>query len=77
MATSYSTHFDFPLLEAGSDGWDAVINGMIMYMDRLMAEARNPLIWDDDGDDYLLLNASGKKATTEVLTYDGEVLLYA
>ncbi|GAG08236.1 unnamed protein product, partial [marine sediment metagenome] len=45
-------------------------------VDRLLAEARNPLIWEDDGSDYLLLNSTGKKTTTELLTYDGEPLFY-
>lgn len=98
MAISYTDNFGFPLLDSGSDGWDAVINGMLVDMDRAMAETRNPLIWDDtivlgklelelaearnpliwesDSDDHLLLNDSGKETTTEVLTYNGEVLLY-
>lgn len=69
MATSYTTYFNFPMLEAGSDGWDAVINGMIVTIDKLLAEARDPLIWDD--------NTSGRIDGSEVLTYDGEVLLFA
>jgi len=76
MAISYTDNFNFPLLDSGSGGWDATFNGMLVDMDRLMAEARNPLIWEDDGSDYLLDNATGKKATSEVLTHDGEVLLY-
>ena len=36
MTTTYTTHFDFPLLEAGSDGWDAVINGMFTDLDALL-----------------------------------------
>ena len=69
MATSYSTYFNFPLLEAGSDGWDATMNGMIVDLDKLLAEARSPLIWDD--------NTAGRIDGSEVLTYDGEVLLFA
>ncbi len=76
MAISYTTNFNFPLLESGSDGWDAVINGMLIDMDKLMAEASNPLIWEDDGSEYVLLNSTGKKATSELLTYNGDPLLY-
>jgi len=77
MSISYTENFSFPLLDSGSGGWLAVLNGMITNLDTLMAEARNPLTWDDDGDDYLLINSpTGKKPTTELLTYDGDVLLY-
>ena len=68
MATSYSTYFNFPLLEAGSDGWDAVMNGMIVDLDKLLAEARSPLIWDD--------NVSGRIDGGDILVYEGEILLY-
>lgn len=77
MAISYTDNFNFPLLDFNSDGWDAIMNGMLVDVDLLLAEARNPLIWENDSDDHLLLNASGKETTTEVLTYNGEVLLYA
>ena len=77
MATSYTDNFSFPLLDTGSGGWDAVMNGMLVDVDNLLAEARNPLIWENESDDHLLLNASGKESITEVLTYDGELLLYA
>ncbi len=79
MATSYTENFSFPLLESGSGGWDATINGMLVDMDRLMAEARNPLIWENDNDneDHLLLNVTGRESTSEILSYDGELLLYA
>jgi len=98
MTISYTDNFNFPLLDSGSDGWDAVMNGMLVDVDRLVAESRNPLIWEDtvvigssdlalaearspliwesDSDDHLLLNDSGKEATSEVLTYNGDVLLY-
>lgn len=69
MATSYTDNFSFPLLEAGSDGWDAVMNGMLTDLDKLLAEARDPLIWDD--------NTAGRIDGSEVLTYDGEILLFA
>ena len=70
MTISYTDNINFPLLEAGSDGWDAVINGMLVDVDRLLAEARNPLIWDDKG------QLAWDTDSTSVLTYDGEVLLY-
>ena len=76
MTISYTDNFNFPLLGTGSDGWAAIINGMITDLDRLMAEARNPLVWEDDSDDHLLLNSTGKDTTTELLTYDGDVLFY-
>ena len=76
MTISYTTNFSFPLLESGSDGWDAVMNGMLVEVDRLLAEARSPLIWEDDGSDYLLETPTGKKTTTELLTYEGEPLFY-
>ncbi len=77
MSISYTDNFNFPLLEFGSDGWDAVMNGMLIDLDLALAEARNPLIWEDDGSDYVLTDVpSGKKATTEVLTFDGDVLFY-
>jgi len=68
MAISYTDNYAFPLLEQGSDEWDAVMNGMLIDMDKLMAEASNPLVWDD--------NTSGRIDGSEVLTYDGNVLLY-
>jgi len=74
MATTYTDNYAFPLLESGSDGWDAVMNGMLETVDRVLAEASNPLIWEDDGSDYLLDNDSGKKATSELLTYNGDIL---
>jgi len=74
MATT--DNYGWPLLDTGSDGWAATINGMLVDMDRTLAETANPLIWEDDGSEYLLLNPSGKKATSELLTYDGEILGY-
>jgi len=68
MATSYSTYFNFPLLEAGSDGWDAAMNGMIVDLDKLLAEARSPLIWDE--------NVGGRIDGGDILVYEGEILLY-
>ena len=48
MAISYTDNFSFPLLGSGSDGWDAVMNGMLVDIDKLIAEARNPLTWEDE-----------------------------
>lgn len=77
MAVQYTDNFNWPLLDDGTGNWGAVFNGVLTDLDLWLAEARNPLIWEDDGSDYLLLNPTGKKTTSEVLTYDGEVLLYA
>lgn len=71
MAISYTDNFRFPLLDVGSDGWDAVMNGMLIDVDKLLAEARNPLIWDDKG------QLAWDTDSTGILTYDGEILLYA
>lgn len=68
MATSYTEFFNLPLLEAGSDGWDATMNGMITKIDKLLAEARSPLIWDE--------NVGGRIDGGDILVHDGEILLY-
>ena len=44
MAISYTDNFNFPLLEAGSDGWDAVINGMLTDLDVELKAAQSPII---------------------------------
>ncbi len=44
MTISYTTNFGFPLLEAGSDGWDAVINGMITDLDIETKAAQTPIV---------------------------------
>ena len=44
MAISYTNNFSFPLLDAGSDGWDAVINGMITDLDIEVKAAQTPII---------------------------------
>jgi len=77
MTVSYTTNFNFPKADDGCENWMAIWNGIADDIDRLLAEARDPLIWDDDGGDYLLDGLSVNKTTTEVLTYNGEVLLYA
>lgn len=68
MAISYTDNFSFPLLDTGSDGWDAVMNGMLVNLDRLLAETRNPLIWES--------SIVWEFDVEEFLTYDGEVLFY-
>ena len=68
MTTSYTDNFSFPLLDSGSDGWDAVMNGMLVDVDKLLAEARNPLIWES--------SIVWEFDVEEFLTYDGEILLY-
>ena len=44
MAISYTDNFNFPLLEAGSDGWDAIINGMLIDLDIELKAAQTPII---------------------------------
>ena len=44
MAISYTDNFNFPLLEAGSDGWDAVMNGMLVDLDTELKAAQTPII---------------------------------
>lgn len=44
MSISYTDNFNFPLLESGSDGWDAVINGMITDLDIEVKAAQTPII---------------------------------
>ena len=44
MSISYTDNFNFPLLEAGSDGWDAVINGMLTDLDIELKAAQTPII---------------------------------
>jgi len=76
MAISYTDNYLFPLLDTGSSNWASVMNGMLETVDRTLAEIGGMLIWEDDGSDYLLDNATGKKVTSEVLTYDGDILGY-
>ena len=44
MAISYTDNFSLPLLEAGSDGWDAVINGIITDLDIELKAAQTPIV---------------------------------
>jgi len=75
MAIALTDNFGFPLPDTGAGGtdatsnWGAVMNGMMVKVDRLLAEARNPLIWDG--------NTTGRIDGAEILAYDGDVLLYA
>jgi len=61
MTIAYTENYLFPLLDTGSGNWGAGVNGMLETVDRVIAEASNPLTWDD----------------TELLIYDGEVLGWA
>lgn len=44
MSISYTNNFDFPLLDTGSDGWDAVMNGMLTDLDIELKAAQSPII---------------------------------
>lgn len=44
MVISYTDNFSFPLLEAGSDGWDAVMNGMLTDLDVELKAAQTPIM---------------------------------
>jgi len=44
MTISYTDNFSFPLLDSGSDGWDAVINGMLIDLDIELKAAQTPII---------------------------------
>jgi len=44
MAITYSDNYSFPLLDSGSDGWDATMNGFIEDVDRMMWQRANPLV---------------------------------
>lgn len=64
-----------------------MLNGISAYvtltntvddMDQLTGETADPLIWEDDGSDHVFVDVpSGKKATSELLTFDGDILGYA
>jgi hypothetical protein len=41
MAISYTDNFEFPLLESGSNRWDAVINGALESLDLHLWQNRN------------------------------------
>ena len=44
MAITYTTNYLFPLLESGSDGWDAVMNGLTEIYDRMFWQRANPVV---------------------------------
>lgn len=44
MTISYTDNFNFPLLDAGSDSWDAVINGMLEKLDIELKAAQTPIV---------------------------------
>jgi len=66
MAIAVTDNFGFPLLDLGSGGWMSAINGMFIDMDRLLAEARNPVTKET--------NAAGKISNPAVVTYQGDVV---
>lgn len=67
MATT--DNYGFTLPDSGSDGYAAAVNGNFTDMDKLLKEASDPLIWDD--------NTAGRIDGSEVLTYNGNVLGWA
>lgn len=77
MAISYTTNFKWAKLDDAGQNWGAVWNGVLEDLDLYLAEARNPLIWENYNDDHLLITADGKELEHELLVYDDEVLLYA
>ncbi len=44
MAITYTDNFSLPLLESGSDGWDAVMNGMLETVDLELKAAQTPIV---------------------------------
>lgn len=46
MATT--THFGWELLDSGAAGWDAVLNGVLVDVDRTLKEFTNPLTHEDE-----------------------------
>lgn len=44
MTISYTNNFNFPLLDVGSDGWAATINGMITDLDTELKAAQTPIM---------------------------------
>ena len=66
MTIAVTDNFEFPLLDLGSGGWMSAINGMLIDMDRLLAEARNPVTKGT--------NAAGKISNPAVVTYQGDVV---
>ena len=44
MAITYTDNFGFPLLESGSNGWDAALNGALEAIDLHLWQNRNPSI---------------------------------
>jgi len=44
MSISYTDNFEFPLLDSGSDGWGAVINGALSTLDIELKASQTPII---------------------------------
>lgn len=69
MTISYTTYFEFALLDTGDSEWGSEMNSMLTTLDKAMQEASDPLIWDD--------NTNGRIDGSEILTFDGDVLGWA
>ena len=66
MTIAVTDNFGFSLLDLGSGRWMSAINGIFIDMDRLLAEARNPVTKGT--------NAAGKISNPAVVTYQGDVV---
>ena len=44
MAISYTTNFNFPLVDDGCENWMAVINGILEDMDIEIYKAQHPMV---------------------------------
>ena len=66
MTIAVTDNFGFSLPDLGSGGWMSAINGIFIDMDRLLAEARNPVTKGT--------NAAGKISNPAVVTYQGDVV---
>jgi len=44
MTISYTDNFGFALIDSGSDGWDAEINGVLTDLDIELKAAQTPII---------------------------------
>jgi len=53
MDISYTDNFSFPKLDDGAGNWGAVTNGVFEDIDKLLYEARNPIV---DRDGNILVN---------------------
>jgi len=44
MTISYTTNYNFPLMDDGGSNWGAVINGALEDLDRYIWQNRNPVV---------------------------------